>query len=58
MYQLVYTQVVNCLNYSAVTFPVTEADKDIDISDPSYEPMNPKDKMNWEACECLFRHLL
>ncbi|PSK37312.1 hypothetical protein B9Z65_2054 [Elsinoe australis] len=41
--------VVNYLNYSAVTFPVTEADRDIDIPDPSYEPMNPKDKMNWEA---------
>lgn len=37
----------NFLDYSALSFPVTEISKDIDIADPSYEPRNPMDEWNW-----------
>ena len=39
------------LNYSAVVIPITKADKDIDVHDPSLQPLSPDDKKNWEACK-------
>jgi len=44
-----YTEVINLLNYSVVVIPVTKANKDIDVVDPCYEPLNDLDKKNWEA---------
>ena len=41
---------MNLMNYSVVVIPVTKADKSIDVVDTSYRPLNPTDKMNWEAC--------
>ena len=38
------------MNYSIVVIPVTKADKNIDTVDDSYQPLNPTDKLNWEAC--------
>ena len=50
---IAYTEVLNLLNYSVVVIPVTEADKDVDVFDRSYQPLNEIDKKNWEACEIL-----
>lgn len=40
------------LNYSAAVIPVTKADKNVDLVDSTYEPLNATDKLNWEACMC------
>jgi hypothetical protein len=47
--------VYNLLDYSAVTVPVTFADKDIDLAGPYSEPLNPIDEANWKACS--FEHI-
>ncbi|KAK0622386.1 amidase signature domain-containing protein [Immersiella caudata] len=44
-----YHTVINLLNYSVVVIPVTKANKDTDVVDPSYQPLNDLDKKNWEA---------
>ncbi|RMZ79350.1 hypothetical protein DV737_g3444, partial [Chaetothyriales sp. CBS 132003] len=44
-----YTEVINLMNYSVVVIPVTKADKNLDRVDDSYQPLNAKDKLNWEA---------
>lgn len=31
--------------------PVTRADQEIDLADDSYQPLNEKDRKNWEACK-------
>jgi hypothetical protein len=41
---------MNLTNYSIVVIPVTKADKKIDVFDDSYQPLNPADKLDWEAC--------
>jgi amidase len=41
------------LNYSAAVIPVTKADKELDKRTEeynSYQPLNPTDRKNWEAC--------
>jgi len=43
------------LNYSVVVIPVAKADKNIDLFDDSYEPLNATDKLNWEACRSHLR---
>lgn len=45
-----YTEAINLMNYSVVVIPVTKADKNIDVADESYQPLNATDKLNWEAC--------
>jgi amidase len=45
-----FTAWVNLLDYSAAVLPVTLADKNIDIVDKGYKPMNEIDKMVWESC--------
>ena len=49
---IAYTEAINLLNYSAVVIPVTKADKDVDVVDTSYHPLDPTDRKNWEACKC------
>ncbi|KAF2757566.1 general amidase [Pseudovirgaria hyperparasitica] len=44
-----YTTIVDLLNYSAVSFPVTKAEEAIDQPDPDFKPMNDDDLENWEA---------
>ncbi|KAM7189482.1 Amidase signature domain containing protein [Rhypophila sp. PSN 637] len=44
-----YTGVINLLNYSAVTIPVTEADREVDKLDKKYVPSDELDQANWEA---------
>ena|SRR6266566_1066133 len=48
-----YTEAINLLNYSAVVIPVTKADKNLDVVDESYQPLNAMDKLNWDACKLL-----
>ncbi|KAF4548199.1 Acetamidase-like protein 2 [Elsinoe fawcettii] len=55
-YHTAYTEVVNCLNASAVAFPVTEADQTIDVADPTYEPISDKDRLNWAAYDAEIYH--
>lgn len=38
------------MNYSVVVVPVTTADRDVDVFDPSYQPLNETDEKNWKAC--------
>ncbi|PGH19655.1 hypothetical protein AJ80_03810 [Polytolypa hystricis UAMH7299] len=44
-----YTEVFNTVDYSSAVFPVTKADKAVDIADPNYKPFNEVDQKNWEA---------
>ncbi|KAI4241118.1 MAG: hypothetical protein L6R40_004757 [Gallowayella cf. fulva] len=48
-YHNAYTESINLLDYSAVVIPVTTADKSLDKFDHDYEPLNEKDRKNWEA---------
>ncbi len=46
-----YTTIFNLLDYTAVTVPISFADKKIDIADESYKPISEVDEKNWEACK-------
>ena len=48
-----YTEVINLLDYTSVCIPVTHADKDIDVFDHCYKPLNDVDRENWQACMLL-----
>ncbi|KAL9112148.1 MAG: hypothetical protein Q9227_003525 [Pyrenula ochraceoflavens] len=48
-YHTAYTEAINLLNYSVVVIPVTKADKNVDVFDHSYQPLNERDRLNWEA---------
>jgi amidase len=39
------------MNYSAIAIPITKADKEIDVIDTSYQPLNDLDRKNWEGCK-------
>lgn len=43
-----YTKVWNLLDYPAVTFPVDEVRKEIDIQPEDYQPRNDLDAWNWD----------
>jgi amidase len=47
---LVYTSIINLLDYTACAFPVTFADKSIDKFDPDYKPLNVDDEEEWKTC--------
>ena len=55
---IAYTEAINLLNYSVVVVPVTRANRDIDLVDNTYTPINDVDRKNWEACKwkCLLRN--
>jgi amidase len=42
---------VNLLDYSAAVLPVTLADKNIDIVETGYTPLNGQDEKVYQACE-------
>lgn len=48
---LAYTECINLLNYSVCVIPVSTANKDIDLFDKGYRPLNETDRKNWEACK-------
>ncbi|KIW92858.1 uncharacterized protein Z519_06707 [Cladophialophora bantiana CBS 173.52] len=49
-YHTACTEALNLLNYSAVVIPIAKADKNIDVFDDSYQPLNATDRLNWEGC--------
>jgi amidase len=48
-----YTEFVNLLDYTSVAFPVTRADKTIDVSQPRDEFLSEVDKLIYEDCELI-----
>ncbi|MCJ1270630.1 hypothetical protein MMC22_010527 [Lobaria immixta] len=53
-YHTAYTECINLLNYSVCVIPVSTANKDIDVIDKGYRPLNENDRKNWEACKSRF----
>ncbi|VUC32421.1 unnamed protein product [Clonostachys rosea] len=51
-----YTIVWNVLDYSAVTVPVTFADKNVDVAESYPRPLNDIDKFNWKAYDAEIYH--
>lgn len=45
-----YSGIVNLLDYTSGSFPVTFADRSLDLEMPDYRPMNQADEVNWRAC--------
>lgn len=52
-----YTAFVNLLDYTSVVFPVTHADKKVDLPQPKDDFLSEVDKIVHEQCE-LFSHRL
>lgn len=50
-----YTPFVNVLDYSAVVFPVSKVDVDLDKAEKAYQPLNDTDKAIWEECKYTIR---
>lgn len=46
-----YSVFVNLLDYTAVSVPVTKADKTIDVVPSNYKPLSDADKVVYENCE-------
>lgn len=46
-----YSSIVNVLDYSACTLPVTTADQDVDLADPSFKPVSETDRKVAQTCE-------
>ena len=46
-----YTTIVNLLDYTACTLPVTTADKSIDIIDPDNKPLSERDERVMKTCK-------
>ncbi|KAE8154450.1 amidase signature domain-containing protein [Aspergillus avenaceus] len=44
-----YTEAINLLDYSTVVIPVTKADKNQDLADENYVPLDELDVKNWRA---------
>lgn len=48
-----YSGIVNLLDYTSGSFPVTFADRSIDVETPDHVPLNPTDRAVWRTCEFL-----
>lgn len=48
-----YTTIINLLDYTASTIPVTTADKRIDVVDPGFKPLNELDKRVMKTCKFM-----
>lgn len=46
MKELAYSSFVNVLDYTNMVVPVTTADRNIDVFDRDYKPLNDYDKKN------------
>jgi hypothetical protein len=46
-----YTTIVNLLDYTACTLPVTTADKSIDVVDPDFRPLSKLDERVVRTCK-------
>ncbi|EXJ69725.1 uncharacterized protein A1O5_06796 [Cladophialophora psammophila CBS 110553] len=40
---------LNLFKYSAVVIPIAKADKNLNVFDDGYQPLNATDRLNWEA---------
>jgi amidase len=49
-----YTVIVNVLDYTATTIPVTVVEKEIDVVDDTFKPLNEIDQKVFESCEQSF----
>ena len=49
-----YTSQWNLLDYPALVFPVSKVDPGLDRVEEGYEPMNDRDRENYELCEFLW----
>jgi amidase len=48
-----YTVIVNMLDYTATTIPVTSVDKEIDVVDLEFKPLNEQDAAISKICEFI-----
>ena len=48
---LAYSGIVNLLDYTSGSFPVTFADRSIDVEKPDHVPLNSTDRAVWHTCE-------
>lgn len=46
-----YSTIINCLDYTSVVIPVTNVDKNVDVIDKSYKPINKEDQEVYEDCK-------
>lgn len=46
-----YSTFVNVIDYPSVVIPVTNADKNIDVPDTAYQPLNETDKLVQDDCK-------
>jgi amidase len=46
-----YTTIVNLLDYTACALPVTIADKNVDVVDPAFKPLNKLDERVMKTCK-------
>lgn len=46
-----YSTIINVLDYTSCTIPVTNADKSVDILGKGFEPMSDHDRKVMDACE-------
>jgi amidase len=49
-----YSMIVNVLDYTATTIPITVAEKEIDVVDDTFKPLNEIDQKVFESCEYYF----
>ena len=46
-----YTTIANVLDFSAVIVPVSHVDKNIDLPNPSFVPIDERDRVDQAFCE-------
>ena len=46
-----YTTIINALDYTSCVVPVTNVDKDIDVVEHDFKPVDDLDKEIWEDCK-------
>lgn len=46
-----YSAIANVLDYTAGSFPVTFANRSLDLKNIEYEPYNLTDRAVWQSCE-------
>ena len=46
-----YSGIVSLLDFTSGGFPVTFADRSLDLQVPDYVPLSKADEANWAACE-------
>lgn len=51
-----YSMIINTLDYTACTIPVTNVDQDVDVVDKNYGPLNEVDKRVADDCTVALLH--